>query len=116
MVKKEKNDNDDKNDKNVVAALLQILSRAKNMVDICADFRAPSVSIEVELYNKALLDLKSRGVRFRQITEITKDNLSSSKELTRIAEVRHLDGVKGNFMTSEREYLAPVVLFQKGKV
>ncbi len=100
----------------VVVTLLQILSRAKNMVDICADFRAPSVSIEVEPYNKALLDLKSRGVRFRQITEITKDNLSSSKELMRFAEVRHLDGVKGNFMTSEKEYLAPVVLFQKGKV
>jgi len=38
---------------NVVAAVLQILSRAKNMVDICADFRAPSISIEVEPYNKA---------------------------------------------------------------
>ena len=101
---------------NVGAALLQILSRAKNMVDICTDFRAPSVSIEIESYNKALLDLKSRGVRFRQITEITKDNLSFSKELMRIAEVRHLDGVKGNFMASEKEYLSPVVLFQKGKV
>jgi two-component system sensor histidine kinase VicK len=101
---------------NAGAALLQILSRAKNMVDICTDFRAPSVSIEIESYNKALLGLKSRGVRFRQITEITKDNLSFSKELTRIAEVRHLDGVKGNFMTSEKEYLSPVVLFQKGKV
>jgi two-component system sensor histidine kinase VicK len=101
---------------NVVAALLQILSWAKNMVDICADFRAPSVSIEVEPYNKALLDLKSRGIRFRQITEITKDNLSFSKELMRVAEVRHLDGVKGNFIISEKEYLAPVVLFQKGKL
>src|SRR5712691_10580261 len=116
MVKKEKNDNNDKKEKNVFAALLEILSRSKSKVDICADFRAPSVSIEVEPYNKALLDLKSRGVRFRQITEITKDNLSFYKELVRIAEVRHLDGVKGNFMTSEKEYLAPVVLFQKGKV
>ena len=101
---------------NVVATLLQILSRSKSKVDICADFRAPSVSIKVEPYKKALLDLKSRGVRFRQITEITKENLSFSKELMGIAEVRHLDGVKGNFMTSENEYLAPVVLFQKGKV
>lgn len=41
---------------NVGAALLQILSRAKNMVDICTDFRAPSVSIEIESYNKALLE------------------------------------------------------------
>jgi len=101
---------------NVVATLLQILSRAKNMVNICADFRAPSISIEVEPYNRALLNLKSRGVRFRQITEITKDNLSFSKELMKVADVRHIDGAKANFMTSENEYLAPVILFKKEKV
>ena len=101
---------------NVVATLLQILSRAKNMVDICADFRAPSISIEVEPYNRALLNLKSRGVRFRQITEITKDNLSFSKELMKVADIRHIDGAKANFMTSENEYLAPVILFKKEKV
>ena len=101
---------------NVVATLLQILSRAKNMVDICADFRAPSISIEVEPYNRALINLKSRGVRFRQITEITKDNLSFSKELMKVADVRHIDGAKANFMTSENEYLAPVILFKKEKV
>jgi hypothetical protein len=27
----------------------------------------------------------------------------------KIAEVRHLDGIKGNFMVSEKEYLAPAV-------
>jgi two-component system sensor histidine kinase VicK len=116
MVKKDKNDNDDKKQKNVVAPLLEILSRSKSNVDICADFRAPSVSIEVEPYNKALLVLRSRGLRLRQITEITKDNLSFSKELMKLAEVRHLDGVKGNFMTSENEYLAPVLLSQKENV
>ncbi|MRN61896.1 MAG: hypothetical protein FIO03_07635, partial [Nitrosopumilales archaeon] len=116
MVKKEKNDNDDKKEKNVVAALLEILSRSKSNVDICADFRAPSVSIEVEPYNKALAVLRNRGVRLRQITDITKDNLSFAKELMKLAEVRHLDGVKGNFMTSEKEYLAPVFLFQKENV
>jgi signal transduction histidine kinase len=101
---------------NVVATLLQILSRAKNMVDICADFRAPSISIEVEPYNRALINLKSRGVRFRQITEITKDNLSFSKELMKVADIRHIDGAKANFITSENEYLAPVILFKKEKV
>ncbi|MGB6627695.1 MAG: hypothetical protein WBE61_06160 [Nitrososphaeraceae archaeon] len=36
----------------VVAALLQILSWAKNL-DICTDFRAPSMSTGVEPYKKA---------------------------------------------------------------
>ncbi|MDQ6864905.1 MAG: hypothetical protein M3044_13915, partial [Thermoproteota archaeon] len=74
------------------------------------------MSIEVEPYNKALAVLRNRGVRLRQITDITKDNLSFAKELMKLAEVRHLDGVKGNFMTSEKEYIAPVFLSQKENV
>jgi phospho-acceptor domain-containing protein len=30
--------------------------------------------------------------------------------------VRHLDGIKGNFVISESEYLAPIILFEKGKI
>jgi two-component system, OmpR family, sensor histidine kinase VicK len=30
--------------------------------------------------------------------------------------MRHLDGIKGNFMISESEYLAPIILFEKGKI
>jgi hypothetical protein len=42
----------------------------------------------------------------RYLTEITDANISYCKELI-INEVRHLDGIKGNFMVSEMEYLAP---------
>ena len=33
-----------------------------------------------------------------------------------VDELRHLDGIKGNFMISEGEYLAPLILFEKGKI
>ncbi|HXX96992.1 MAG TPA: ATP-binding protein, partial [Candidatus Bathyarchaeia archaeon] len=46
-------------------------------------------------------------VKLRYITEITTENISYCKELMKIADVRHLDGIKGNFMLSEKEYLAP---------
>ena len=36
--------------------------------------------------------------------------------MTIVDELRHLDGIKGNFMISETEYLAPVILFEKGKI
>ncbi|HET7390466.1 MAG TPA: HAMP domain-containing sensor histidine kinase, partial [Nitrososphaeraceae archaeon] len=36
--------------------------------------------------------------------------------ITIVDELRHLDGIKGNFMLSESEYLAPVALFEKGKI
>jgi hypothetical protein len=56
-------------------------------------------------------------VELRYVTEITNDNISACKELmTIVDELRHLDGIKGNFMVSESEYLTPIVLFEKGKV
>jgi len=56
-------------------------------------------------------------VKLRYVTEIISVNVSDCKELlTMVDELRHLDGIKGNFMVSESEYLAPIVLFERGKV
>jgi two-component system, OmpR family, sensor histidine kinase VicK len=33
-----------------------------------------------------------------------------------VDDLRHLDGIKGNFMISETDYLAPVILFEEGKI
>jgi len=53
----------------------------------------------------------------RYITEITKDNLTYCIELMQIVQdLRHLDGVKGNFMLSEGEYIAPLILFEHSKI
>jgi two-component system sensor histidine kinase VicK len=44
-----------------------------------------------------------RGVKIRYLTQITKDNISYCKEMAKERlEVRHLDGVKGNFGISDR--------------
>jgi two-component system sensor histidine kinase VicK len=56
------------------------------------------------------VDAKSRGIKLRYLTEITKDNIDYCKELMKIVdEFRHLEGIRSNFMLSESEYLAPVV-------
>src|SRR5690348_4245219 len=59
---------------------------------------------------KCLIDAQARGIRIRFITEITKDNLFYCKQLMEIGELRHLDGVQGNFGVSETEYVASAVL------
>jgi len=60
---------------------------------------------------RALVNLKNRGVKVRQITEITKENARYCKELVKnIDELRHLDGVKANFAVSETEYVATSTL------
>ncbi|MEW5839888.1 HAMP domain-containing sensor histidine kinase [Nitrososphaera sp.] len=58
------------------------------------------------IYHDMLLSMKERGVKIRQITEITKDNLQSVKRMLEFAEVRHLDGIRGNFAVSESAYVA----------
>jgi two-component system, OmpR family, sensor histidine kinase VicK len=48
-----------------------------------------------------------KGVRFRYIADITKDNLPYCKEMAKIFELRHLDGIKGNLSVIDgREYRA----------
>jgi two-component system, OmpR family, sensor histidine kinase VicK len=55
-------------------------------------------------------------VEFRYVTEITKDNLSYCKEMLKFSEIRHLDGVKGNFeVCDEKEYVAATTLQSANK-
>lgn len=68
----------------------------------------PALALGFESSTRSFLDAKNRNVKLRYITEIITENVSHCKELSKIAEVRHLDGIKGNFMVSEEEYLAPV--------
>jgi signal transduction histidine kinase len=75
-------------------------------VSACADSLAPSVAMGVEPIKECYEDLKRRKGKIRWITEITRDNLSYCRELMRYAEVRHLDGIRGNFGVSDTEYIA----------
>jgi two-component system, OmpR family, sensor histidine kinase VicK len=72
------------------------LSKVKVKYDSILDGNGPSIIINNEFVTKAYTQIKARGGRLRLITEITKANLSYCKELAKYAELRHLDGVKGN--------------------
>ena len=91
-------------------AILEFLKSAEFSMNICADHTWPSVAMGVEVYKKGLSELKARKVRFRAITDITRDNVKHCKELVQIAELRHLDGIKGNFGISEKAYTASATL------
>lgn len=81
------------------------------------NYTRPPLAIGIEPIKKAFIDAKNRGVHLRYLTEITKDNLSYCKELmTIVDELCHLDGIKGNFMLSDTEYVAPLILFEHGKI
>ncbi|HEY7082297.1 MAG TPA: hypothetical protein VH500_21615, partial [Nitrososphaeraceae archaeon] len=101
----------------VIRKELQFFSKTRQHIDTCIDHTRPTLTIEVESIKNSLLDAKSRGVKLRYLTEITDTNISYCKELMSIVdEVRHLDGIKGNFMISETEYLAQATSHEETKL
>ena len=95
---------------NTTDAILNFLSNVDTKMDICADSTWPSVAMGIDVFKNALIDIKKRGKMQRYITTITKDNLSYCKAAMKIGELRHLDGVKGNFAVSEKEYIASATM------
>jgi phosphatidylserine/phosphatidylglycerophosphate/cardiolipin synthase-like enzyme len=83
-------------ERNVLNTVLQFISKAKSKVGACVDYTRPSSAIEIEQLRKAFLDAKSRGVRLRYVTEITKDNVAYCKDLLKIAK-----GPKKDSLTSK---------------
>src|SRR5438046_306748 len=103
--------------KDVIEKEVLFFSRTKLRIDTCMNYSRPPLAIGIGQIKNAFLDAKIRGVRLRYLTEITNDNISYCKELIKIVdELRHLDRIKGNFMISEGEYLAPVVLYKERKI
>jgi K+-sensing histidine kinase KdpD len=91
----------------IINTYVHILNNAKSRWDYFADIKSLStVPLAFEIIKKAMVEAKTRTIRLRFITEITKENISYIKEFMKSVELRHLDGVKGNFGVSDSEYIA----------
>jgi two-component system, OmpR family, sensor histidine kinase VicK len=100
----------------VMNVVIQFLNQTNKTVYACVDQTRPILTLDILVLKKAFEDVKRRGVKLMYVTEITKDNLTYCKELMKMTdELRHLDGIKGNFYISESGYLAPATLHEKGK-
>jgi two-component system sensor histidine kinase VicK len=101
----------------VISEELQFFFKTKRQIDTCMDHTRPSLAIGIESIKRSFVDAKNRGVKLRYLTEITDANISYCKDLMSIVdELRHLDGIKGNFMVSEIEYLAPATSHEEAKL
>jgi signal transduction histidine kinase len=95
---------------NAMKILLQAMANVKKNALVCSDAYSPAFSMGVEPVKRGYVDFKKRGVKVRQIVEITKENVEYCKELMNYVELRHLDNVKGNMAVSETEYVATAIL------
>jgi two-component system, OmpR family, sensor histidine kinase VicK len=103
-------------DKGVMEAVLSFISKSSTRIDACVDKSRPGLSKDIEQIRKLILNVRTRGVRIRYITEITKDNVYYCKQLLEIVdELRHLDGIIGAFYVSDEECLVPAIIHEKGK-
>lgn len=95
---------------NTVPLSINCFARAKQSHDSCGDFTLPSVIMTTEPIRNAYSELLKRGIKTRFITEITEKNIAHCKELMKIVyELRHLEGIKGNFGVSESDYIATAI-------
>src|ERR671933_1156005 len=103
-------------EQNTIDTILQFVSTTKSGIDACIDYSRPYLAIEIEELKRAFLDAQRRGVKLRYVTEITEHNVKYCKELVKMVdELRHLEGIRGNFYVNETEYIAPATLHTKGK-
>ncbi len=95
-----------------VSKSLEVLSRAEATSDYCHDSKSPSSLVTNDQYFQIIKQLKAKGIRQRFITEITQENVRYSKELANHVELRHLEGVKGNFgIVDGKEYGAAANIY-----
>jgi two-component system, OmpR family, sensor histidine kinase VicK len=86
-----------------IKRMSELFSNVSKKFDGCANSTAPSIAMTI--FRDAYEDMKSRGVKIRWVTDITKDNLTHCKDLMQYAEVRHISYLNENFRMSETEYI-----------
>jgi two-component system sensor histidine kinase VicK len=83
---------------NVLNRAIQGIPLAKETIDLCGEEDGPSAIVANEPILKKYIEASKRGVRIRQITEITKTNILDCKKLMGCMEQRHLYGLYGYFV------------------
>jgi two-component system sensor histidine kinase VicK len=122
MSKAANNDNDDESEKTeMLYGYEEIMRRgletfAHKRQDICSEAVVTAYVVTNEAVMNALRDLVNRGGRFRLVTEIREDNIAACKEIMKIADVRHLDGIMNTFTLNEKYYFGHVMQEPNGRL
>jgi two-component system, OmpR family, sensor histidine kinase VicK len=98
------------NPEDIDSVIHQTFSNISHNYGTCIDASGPAVVMSIESMKKRLIVAHARGVKIRFVTEITKGNLPYCKQMMELGEMKHLDGIQGNFGVSETEYLASATL------
>jgi signal transduction histidine kinase len=97
---------------NTIRAILKFISKTEHEFSVYAESSCPSVAMSSEPIIQAYSKFKnSRNGKAKWITEVNSSNIKYIIKLMQFAEVRHLDGIKGNAVAvNENECLTTINL------
>jgi two-component system, OmpR family, sensor histidine kinase VicK len=94
---------------NAVKLFSRVVYGTNTVIDICDDDIISHTATSHKIIEKRVLEI---GAKFRYITEIKKDNIKYCKELMKVGQVRHLDGIRTNFVVTDTEYSSSAIMQQ----
>jgi hypothetical protein len=87
--------------------IIKLFENAKSEVLAFLSSYTLLLTTDMEIIQAPKRAARDRGVKLWYITEITRENLPfCKKQMKMVDDLRHLDGVRGNFIMSEREFIA----------
>jgi len=90
-------------------AIVDLYRNAEKFVHWVLDREIPPISSGLDWLSKEIFSARQRGITLKTLTDITPENLPACKHiLTRLDELRHLDGIKTVFGYSDFEVLEMV--------
>ena len=97
---------------NTIKAILEFISKTVHEFCVYAESSCPSVAMSAEPVVQAYSEFKNtRSGKARWITEVNPSNIKYIVKLMQFAEVRHLDGIRGNAVAvNENECLTTINL------
>ena len=90
-----------KGEDEIVSGSLNLLRSTQSSLDLYTDAAGAYSLASTDAFRSACSSLEVRSVKIRVITEVTRENLPWAKDLLKVAELRHLDGIIGSFAIAD---------------
>lgn len=95
------------NKKEISKIFCRILNDTRYRWDFYADTKSLAIPFSIKQVLNTIKVAKKKGVECRLISDVTKDNASLFKQpILNSVDIRHLEGIKGNFAVSDKEYIS----------
>jgi two-component system, OmpR family, sensor histidine kinase VicK len=95
-------------EKRILQVLMTFFARARTRLDMSVSYVGPRTGEELA---GAVREAGKRGVKVRMVTEVTRENLEAMRVGSRLMEVRHIAGLRGNsWAVTQGEYVSSLAV------